>query len=255
MGIFDWLFGKKKVTTKRDVDVVTIPMSEYSEFYNRLADSLRVADPYILFSKHRAYCAVCGVEFTREALQILNLFGPKGILRGTSTIMGEGVNRERIKQEIDIKAGKCPNCGHFEMKIVVDFREDKESNIPELVTDADKELRRIEIKEYTKVHHLNKIEDVDAKEALEVLLSELEAKSSATQKYFYNNIAAIKNGNKWLHIKVQPASFLLVIYGTFNADDLKAFQKVSASARLESYGINLKIEKPSQIEELLKLIL
>jgi hypothetical protein len=119
----------------------------------------------------------------------------------------------------------------------------------------DKYRENTKIMEYTKVHHLNKIEDVDAKEALEVLLSELEAKSSATQKYFYNNIAAIKNGNKWLHIKVQPASFLLVIYGTFNADDLKAFQKVSASARLESYGINLKIEKPSQIEELLKLIL
>ena len=113
----------------------------------------------------------------------------------------------------------------------------------------------IKTKEYTKDHHLNKIEDIDTKKALELLLRELETKSSVTQKYFYGNIAVIKNGNKWMHIVAQSASFSIVMYGTFNGDEFKEFQKVSTSARLKSYGINVKIEKPSQIQELFKLIL
>ena len=114
---------------------------------------------------------------------------------------------------------------------------------------------REEPKEYTKDHHLNKIEDIDTKEALELLLRELETKSSTTQKYFSGNIAVLKNGNKWMHIVAQFASFSIIIYGTFNENDLKQFQKVSTSAKLRDYGITLEIEKPSQIEELLKLIL
>lgn len=126
----------------------------------------------------------------------------------------------------------------------------------------DKYRENTKIMEYTKDHHLNKIEEINAREALGFLLQELEAKSSVTIKYFHGNIAVTKEGVKWLHIVAQPSNIVIVVYGIFsrnrlkpfNEGNLKEFEKISINARLESYGINLKVEKLSQIEYLLKVI-
>ena len=71
-----------------------------------------------------------------------------------------------------------------------------------------------------------------------------------------------KNEIKWLHIVAQPSNIVIVVYGIFsrnrlkpfNEGNLKEFEKIPINARLESYGINLKVEKLSQIEDLLKVI-
>ena len=126
----------------------------------------------------------------------------------------------------------------------------------------DKYRENTKIMEYTKDHHLNKIEEINAREALGFLLQELEAKSSVTIKYFHGNIAVTKDEIKWLHIVAQPSNIVIVVYGIFsrnrlkpfNEDNLKEFEKIPINARLESYGINLKVEKLSQIEDLLKVI-
>lgn len=126
----------------------------------------------------------------------------------------------------------------------------------------DKYRENTKIMEYTKDHHLNKIEAINAREALGFLLQELEAKSSVTIKYFHGNIAVTKDEIKWLHIVAQPSNIVIIVYGFFSRNrlkpftknNLKEFEKISINARLESYGINLKVEKLSQIEDFLKVI-
>jgi|GEM_PF-6947358 len=91
-----------------------IKISEYSIFYNKLADSLRTSSPDIIDSKHRAYCAQCKIKFTQEALSHLYLFGPRNDFRGSSKIMGAS------REGNDIRAGRCPYCGSYNMNINVD---------------------------------------------------------------------------------------------------------------------------------------
>lgn len=139
---------------------------------------------------------------------------------------------------------------------------DKVDRMDEFRESIDEFRESTKIMEYTKDHHLNKIEEINAREALGFLLQELEAKSSVTIKYLHGNIAVTKDGIKWLNIVAQPSNILIVAYGIFSTnklkpftkDNIKEFEKIPINARLESYGINLKVEKLSQIEYLLKVI-
>ena len=104
-------FMKEKVSATPIV--VTIPMGKYGEFFLEFGSSLKTTDPDVVYSTHQAYCANCGVHFTKEALQHLSLFGPKSGFGSTLVAMGAS------RQGNNIRAGRCPICGHSEMKIVI----------------------------------------------------------------------------------------------------------------------------------------
>ena len=119
MGIIGSFVPKspEEIEAMVDKSDVTIPISKYHEFFVELADSLKTKDIDLLYSKHRAMCSNCGVEFTKEALQSLDLFSPENpfskALGGRMVVIGA------TKEGDDMRHGKCSNCGHSEMKIIV----------------------------------------------------------------------------------------------------------------------------------------
>lgn len=52
-----------------------VPMRNYGEYLGGLARRLDTPNPDTLYAHHEAFCAECGVQFTREALAHLHLFG------------------------------------------------------------------------------------------------------------------------------------------------------------------------------------
>lgn len=115
MGLFDKFFGKRKksreVEKKAEERVFIIPIREYIEYLPRISDLLGTMDINLIYAKHKAYCASCGVQFNKEALKMLGVVGMFG---GNVSVLGAG------SQGNDFRSGRCPNCGHSEMKIVVD---------------------------------------------------------------------------------------------------------------------------------------
>lgn len=69
------------------------------------------------YKNHRAYCAQCGSEFTKEALQFLCFLNRSS---ASSTIISNS-----SKQGNNWRAGKCPLCGHTKMKIIYEDEEEQ----------------------------------------------------------------------------------------------------------------------------------
>jgi hypothetical protein len=87
-----------------------VPMRDYEKYFGNLVKRLDTSDPDILYAHHEAFCAQCGIQFTREALAHLYLFGS-----------GDFANLAVIgatKAGNDIRAGRCPKCGSTMMRIV-----------------------------------------------------------------------------------------------------------------------------------------
>jgi len=95
----------------------TIRISSFETFFDRMARSDTAPKVPKVFARSQAYCAGCGGQFTREALQNLYMCGNRSFLRkqigGRLTISG-ATNEGEVW-----RAGRCPNCGHSKMRIVV----------------------------------------------------------------------------------------------------------------------------------------
>ncbi len=89
-----------------------ISMQDYATFFNQLAAALAASDAEVVRARHRVYCAQCGLQFGREALQHLYLFGPSSTLRPQIW--------EATEAGMAIRSGHCPSCGHSTVRIVVD---------------------------------------------------------------------------------------------------------------------------------------
>jgi len=94
------------------LEQVIIEISEYPTYWDKIAEKLKTTNVDEFYEKHRAYCANCGVQFTKGALQHLSVVGRssagKIIIRGAS------------QQGNDFRSGKCPSCGHTKMRISID---------------------------------------------------------------------------------------------------------------------------------------
>ena len=106
---------------------------------------------------------------------------------------------------------------------------------------------------YSKTYHLNKINNTDAQLALDRLLEEMGKKSSVLIKYFPNTIAIFIGSYKFMHITTMPSYFSLHIYRKFEGDTLSSFQKISKNVKIDNDGVDIKIEKVSEVEDLIKL--
>lgn len=106
---------------------------------------------------------------------------------------------------------------------------------------------------YSKTYHLNKINNTDAQLALDRLLEEMEKKSAVLIKYFQNTIAIFIVTHKFMHITTMPSYFSLHIYRTFEMDMLSSFQKISKNVKIDYDGVDIKIEKVSEVEDLIRL--
>lgn len=104
MSIFDRLSKKE----------VVIDMKDYSEYWLKLSDILKTMDVNEINSRHRGYCANCGVQFSREALQQLVLTQAYGGAGATMIIRGANSQGDAFR------SGRCPACGHTKMRIVID---------------------------------------------------------------------------------------------------------------------------------------
>jgi len=95
----------------------TIRISRFESFFDRMARSETVPRVPKVFARFQAYCAGCGGQFTIEALQHLIICGNRSshrkLLGGPLRISGATSEGEALR------AGRCPNCGHSKMRIVV----------------------------------------------------------------------------------------------------------------------------------------
>lgn len=89
-----------------------MPMSGYHQYLVGLARELNTADMDTIYDHHEVFCARCGVQFTREALAHLDLFGPGGDMFGTVMVVGA------TREGNDLRSGRCPKCGSMEMRVV-----------------------------------------------------------------------------------------------------------------------------------------
>jgi len=93
---------------------VIIPITSWGRYFKGLVCSskaINTDDVDALYTKYLVTCANCGTHFSKETLSKLYLFGPDSMF-GTIAIVNED------KGETDILAGKCPTCGHPEIKII-----------------------------------------------------------------------------------------------------------------------------------------
>ncbi|HCM96630.1 MAG TPA: hypothetical protein DIS70_02620 [Anaerolineae bacterium] len=93
---------------------VIIPMNTWGNCFTELVRSSKATNTSeidALYGRFKASCAKCGVPFTQEALSQLYLFGPGSMFGGVAVA---GASREGT----DIREGRCPNCGHSEMRII-----------------------------------------------------------------------------------------------------------------------------------------
>ena len=93
----------------------TIRFAKYRKFFIDLGLSLGTTDPDIVHARHKAYCAKCNLQFTREALDMLCALGPGGMFSGARTVVMGATNEGN-----DLRAGKCPRCGHTKFSIITD---------------------------------------------------------------------------------------------------------------------------------------
>jgi hypothetical protein len=96
------------------LEQVIIEISEYPEYWMTIAEKLKTSNINELYQKHRAYCANCGSQFTKDALQHLSMFGQGSQFGGRGIIMGAS------QQGNAFRSGKCPACGHTKMRISID---------------------------------------------------------------------------------------------------------------------------------------
>lgn len=106
---------------------------------------------------------------------------------------------------------------------------------------------------YTRTHHLNKINNTEAQLALNRLLEEMGKKSSVLIKYFSSTIAIFSGSYKLMHITTMPSYFSLHIYQKFEGDRLLNFQKISKNVKIDNDGVDIKIERVSEVDDLIKL--
>lgn len=93
---------------KRDT---IIPMSGYGQYMFDLALKLNTQDTELINASHEAYCAQCGVQYSREALAHLHLFGPGSMFSSVMIVSA-------TKEGNDLRSGRCPYCGHDKMRMV-----------------------------------------------------------------------------------------------------------------------------------------
>ena len=110
MGLIYRLLGTWRKLTKRNI-LFRIPINEYASYYPKLSDLFETTDATRINNMHTAYCTKCGVQFTSAALQQLAFVGTFGRIANINI-------RNSCEQGNDLRAGKCPNCGNSEMKIV-----------------------------------------------------------------------------------------------------------------------------------------
>jgi hypothetical protein len=82
---------------------------------------------------------------------------------------------------------------------------------------------------------------------------ELEKKFSVSIKYFPNTIAIFIDTYKWMHITTMPSYFSLHIYRNVEKYTSSDFEIISNNVKIDDNNIDFKIEKESQVVELLKL--
>jgi hypothetical protein len=97
--------------TTSNEDKIVIDIKDYSEYWLQLSDKLKTMDVDEINSRHRCYCANCGGQFSKEALQQLCITQAYG---GAVTI------RNPTPQGTGFRSGKCPACGHTKMRILID---------------------------------------------------------------------------------------------------------------------------------------
>jgi hypothetical protein len=85
-------------------------MRDYGKYLVNLANRLDTPNPDALYAHHDAFCAECGIQFSREALAHLHLFASGDF--ANFTVVGA------TKEGNDIRAGRCPKCGSTMMRIV-----------------------------------------------------------------------------------------------------------------------------------------
>jgi outer membrane protein assembly factor BamB len=91
------------------------------DYFNKAIDGF--------YSTHSAYCDGCRFQFSNEALMTLNLFG-----QGSQ---GSNIKMDCSKQMHDILSGKCPQCGHTKIKIIINNNHDVKNLISEEITEED----------------------------------------------------------------------------------------------------------------------
>jgi predicted Zn-ribbon and HTH transcriptional regulator len=89
-----------------------MPMGGYHQYLVGLARELNTTNMDTIYDHHEAFCARCGVQFTREALAHLDLFGPGGDMFGTVMVVGA------TREGNDLRSGRCPKCRSMEMRVV-----------------------------------------------------------------------------------------------------------------------------------------
>lgn len=104
-----------------------IPIKNYALYYPIISDILGMMDVKLIGNRHSAYCTRCGVQFRKEALEMLCVAQVFKHHDSETIVKGES------KQGNNFRAGRCPNCGHSEMVITVEVQgieEAHEKNIP-----------------------------------------------------------------------------------------------------------------------------
>lgn len=115
-----------KLVTAPEVDGTILPIDQYPEYFFDLARSLNTMDEEMVFTRHDAYCENCGVHFSSEALSTLTRSGSRkqlGVNLSSIGVTNEGNN---------LQFGRCPNCGHPQMKVILRNTPDGKGEDPAL---------------------------------------------------------------------------------------------------------------------------
>jgi len=104
-------WNRKDSVTSKGNNIQILPINEFHNFFLNLAKKLNTTDPDIIFSKIDAFCERCNIQYTKEALSVLNI---SKMFEGTQTfVMGA------TQEGNDLRADKCPKCGHTKMSILI----------------------------------------------------------------------------------------------------------------------------------------
>ncbi len=101
--------GKDSGNSKGNLQIISI--NEFHNFFLNLAKKLGITDPDIIFSKIGVCCERCNVQYTKDALEVLNISKMFGGAR--TVIMGA------TQEGNDLRSGKCPKCSHTKMSILI----------------------------------------------------------------------------------------------------------------------------------------
>ena len=101
---------KDNVKSKGD-NIQIISIDEFHNYFLKLAKKFNTSDPDVIFSKIGVFCESCNIQYTKEALEVLNISKMFG---GAKTfVMGA------TQEGNDLRSGKCPKCGHTKMSILI----------------------------------------------------------------------------------------------------------------------------------------